>query len=108
MSNDYERIVKGMKARGFQLEGTGGGCDAFVRYEEQDGVTIASVYVTRECDPSVPDDMDEPIDVGYYAGAEADTNVMMMRFPSVWAFFNVTQVQAENLAYRAEKYGSAE
>lgn len=108
MSNDYERIVKGMKARGFQLEGTGGGCDAFIRYEEQDGVTIASVWVTAHCDPSAPTDMDEAVDVGFYAGAEADTNVMVMRFPSVWAFFAVTQVQAETLAYRAEKYGSAE
>lgn len=115
---DAERIADGMKARGFQLEGTGGGCEAFIRYSVQGGEvwnpergemgagdTIASVWVTRECDPSVPDDMDEAVDVGYYAGEYADEFVMMMRFPSVREFFAATQMQADTLAYQAEKYG---
>ncbi len=101
---DAERIADGMKARGFVLEGTGGGCDAYVRYTEEGG-QFGSVWVTRECDPSVPDDMYEAVDVGYYVGDEDATSVMMMRFPSVWAFFAATQIQADTLAYQAGKYG---
>lgn len=106
--SDVQRIADGMKARGFIHEGTGGGCEAFISYtDDVEGNVIASVYITAECAPSVPVDMDEPVDVGYYVGECADTCVMMMHFPSVWAFFAVTKVQADTLAYRAEKYGSA-
>lgn len=105
---ESERIAEAMRARGFVLEGTGGGCEAFIKYEEQGGKVIGQVMVTRECDPSVPDEMGEPVDVGYYVGEEGETCVMIMRFPSLTAFLAASQIQADELAFKVTKYRSAE
>ncbi len=112
--SDVKRIAEAMAARGFIREGTGGGCEAWIRYQmdtDAQGVSSvgqASVWVTRFDDPSVPEEMGEAVSVGYYAGEYADECVMMMTFPSLTAFLDATKVQAETLAYRAAKYGSAE
>lgn len=98
-------IRDGMKARGFILEGTGGGCEAFIRYQDDvEGNVIASVMVTRFDDPSVPDEMGESVTVGYYAGECQDECVVLMSFPSVWAFFDATRVHADNIT----RFGRAE
>lgn len=106
--SDVQRIAEAMTARGFILEHTGGGCEAFIKYEEQDGEVIGQVMVTREEDPSVPDEMGEPVDVGYYVGEDCDICVFFMRFPSLAEFLAASQIQADELAFKVAKYGSAE
>lgn len=98
--SEWDAVRTALEARGFGYEGTGGGCDAFIRWECEDGKALASVWVTADMDPSTPETFGEPVVVGYYAGEYADTPVMMMRFPSLQAFLDVTQIQAETLAYR--------
>lgn len=101
------RIAEAMTARGFIREGTGGGCEWFINRVEEQGKPVSCVVVTRECDPSVPDEMGEAVDVGYYIGEEGETCVMMMRFPTLSAFLAATQIQVDEMAYKVAKYGSA-
>jgi hypothetical protein len=100
----HQGIIAGMTARGFVLEETGGGCDAFIRNGEEG--EEGSVWVTAHCDPSAPTQLDEPIDVGFYIGDSLGGDpILRLYFPSVLAFFEATQSQADNLAYKTEKYG---
>lgn len=53
-----------MALDGWTLEGTGGGCEAYTK-ETASGPVF---YLTRQDDPSAPESITEPCDVGLYNG----------------------------------------
>ncbi len=55
------KIARGFKRAGFQIYNTGGGCEAWIRY---DGARV--LVATRADDASVPERLSEPVLLGTY------------------------------------------
>jgi hypothetical protein len=66
-------------ALGFQIEGTGGNCDAYVRYLDRDLCEM----ITLHGDPSVPTSEDDLIDMGAH-GEDLDAALDVYGVP-LWA-----------------------
>lgn len=64
MNNPLKRIevdVAFMRSAGWEVTGTGGGCEAFTK---QDGRTVW--YLTEHADPSLPEDMNGACTLSLY------------------------------------------
>lgn len=75
------KIEQAYKAKGFDLEDTGGGVTVFIRRD----ASVGEVLVYTEDGGGVPERMNEPILVGFF-GFKHDDSMLAIRFPSSTAF----------------------
>jgi hypothetical protein len=68
-------VIEAAAARGFSLEGTGGGCTALVAH-----VYAHEVMITADEDLSAPETLDSPCLVGFY-GDEPLAPVLIAQIP---------------------------
>lgn len=73
---------------GFAPVETGGGCRAF-EIEDESGCQI---LVTAKDDPSAPENLHDPIMVGFYSDRH-DEPILMQTFPSLVAFIATLPVE---------------
>lgn len=74
---------------GFHPVETGGGCRAYELTENEDG---AHVMLTEHESPTAPENLHDPIMVGFYADQYSEP-MMMQTFPSVVAFLATLPVE---------------
>ena len=72
-ANDSEEIDRRMKALGFHLWGTGGGCEAYgLNFVGGHSYDEPHLLLTIEDGGEVPTDLDEAVSLGRYGGADGD------------------------------------
>lgn len=79
---DFDVVRGEFIKHGFILEETGGGCRAFIRWQEG-----SSIWVTRGEDPDVPESLnDEAVTVGFYGPDDGEfAPIAYVHYPNALA-----------------------